>query len=174
MKAYISNGLDSRIVDPDPNKQYTRRKAAIEQCHDEAEDSVFELSSGKCWPKGPYTQQIEGVLPAVLTEEIVVTHLQSSGKHLKKSESFSNVDYSTLQRGHQYFMEFYIPGRHIQFCCKDNLVWIQACCYRSQKKNDSMHELKVVILSHVPHHVVKAFAHALLEVQACVARLLDC
>ena len=85
-----------------------------------------------------------------------MTHLQSSGKRLKKSESFSNVDYSTLQRGHQYFMESYIPGKHIQFCCKDNLVWIQARCYRSQKENDSMHELKVVISSHAPHHVAKA------------------
>ena len=83
--------------------------------------------------------------------------LQSSGKRLKKSESFSNVDYSTLQRGHQYFMESYIPGRHIRFCCNDNLVRIQACCYRSQKKNDSMHELKIAISSHAPHHVVKAF-----------------
>jgi len=156
VKAYISNGWDSRIVDPDPNKQYTKRKAAIEQCHEE-EDSVVELSSGKCWPKGSYTQQIEGVLPVVMTEEVIVTHLQSSGKHLKKSESFSNIDYSTLQRGHQYFMESYIPGRHIRFCCNDNLVWIQARCYRSQKKNDSMHELKVVISSHAPHHVVKAF-----------------
>jgi len=120
VKAYISNGWDSRIVDPDPNKQYTQRKVATEQCHED--DSVVELSSGKCWPKGPYTQQIEGVLPAVMTEEIIVTHLQSSGRRLKKSESFSNVDYSTLQRGHQYFMESYIPGRHIQFCCNDNLV----------------------------------------------------
>ena len=66
MKASISNGWDSRIVDPDPDKQYKQRKAAInEQCHDgEAEDSVLELSNGKCWSKGPYTQQIEGVLLA--------------------------------------------------------------------------------------------------------------
>jgi len=87
----------------------------------------------------------------------IMTHLQLSGKHLKKSKSFSNVDYSTLQRGHQYFMESYIPGKHIQFCCNDNLVWIQACCYHSQKKNNSMHELKLVISSHAPHHVAKAF-----------------
>ena len=95
----------------------------------------------------------------MLTEEIIIiiTHLQSSGKRLKKSESFSNVDYSTLQRGHQYFMEFYIPGKHIRFCCQNNLVWIQACCFRSQKKNDSMHELKLVITSHAPHHVATAF-----------------
>jgi len=158
VKAYFSNGWDSRIVDPDPEKkQYTQRKAAIEQCHDEADSSVVELSSGKCWPKGHYTQQINGVLPAVMTEDIILTHLQSSGKYLKKSESFINVDYSTLQRGHQYFMESYIPGRHIRFCYNDNLVWIQARCYCSQKKNYSMHELKVVISSRAPHHVVKAF-----------------
>ena len=64
------NGWDSRIVNLDPDKQYTWRKAAIEQCHDgEAENSVLDLSNGKCWLKGPYTQQIEGVLPAVLPEK---------------------------------------------------------------------------------------------------------
>ena len=65
--------IDSRIVNLDPDKQYTRRKAAIaiEQCRDrEAEDSVLELSNGKCWPKGPYAQQIEGVLSAVLTDAL--------------------------------------------------------------------------------------------------------
>ena len=66
-------------LDPDPNKQYTQRKAAIEKCHGEAEDLAVELSSGKCWPKDPYTQQIEGELLAVMTKEIIVMHLQSSG-----------------------------------------------------------------------------------------------
>ena len=59
-------------------------------------------------------------------------------------------------------MESYIPEKHIWFCCKDNLVWIQACYYRSQKKNDSMHGFKVVILSHAPHHVAK-------DVCSCIA-----
>ena len=76
-------------------------------------------------PKGPYTQQIQGVLPPLLTEELIITHLQSSGKRLKKDDSnYNNVDYSTLQRGHQYFMESYIPGKHIRFCCKDGAVWV--------------------------------------------------
>jgi len=67
------------------------------------------------WPKGPYTQQIQGVLPPLLTEELIMTHLQSSGKRLKKNSSYHNIDYSTLQREHQYFMESYIPGKHICF-----------------------------------------------------------
>ena len=58
MKTYISNGWDSKIIDPDPEKQYTKRRAAIEQHHSnngETADSnsVLELSSdNKCWPKG--------------------------------------------------------------------------------------------------------------------------
>ena len=76
--------------------------------------------------KGPYTQQIEGVLPSLLTEDLIISHLQSSGKQLKKSEDYCNVNYSTLQRGHQYFMESYIPGRHVHFCCKNDLVYVQA------------------------------------------------
>ena len=54
-------------------------------------------------------------------------------------------------------MESHIPGKHIRFCCKDNLVWIQARCYHSQKKNDSMHKLKLVFSSLTPRHVAKAF-----------------
>ena len=37
-----------------------------------------------------------------------MAHLQSSGKGLKKSRDYNNVDYLTLQRGHQYFTESYI------------------------------------------------------------------
>ena len=58
-----------------------------------------------------------------------MAHLQSSGKRLKKNKDYDNVDYSTLQRGHQYFMESYIPGKYVQFCCKDDLVWIQVRCH---------------------------------------------
>jgi len=154
VKAYISNGWDSRIVDPTLDKQYTRKKAEVE--HHKDEDNVIELNDVECWPKGPYTQQIKGVLPPVLTEEVIMNHLQSSGKRLKKNTNYSNVDYSTLQRGHQYFMESYIPGRYVRFCAKDSLVWVQARCYRSQKKNDTMHELKLVISTCPPYHVAKA------------------
>ena len=98
------------------------------------------------WPKGPYTQKIEGVLPAILTDDIITVHLQSSGKQLnpkrrRVSDSYSNIDYSTLQRGHQYFMESYIPGKHVRFCCKQGQVWVRARCYRSQKRNDPMHRV---------------------------------
>ena len=67
-------------------------------------------------------QQIEGVLPPLLTEELILTHLQTSSKRLKKNKNYCNIDYSTLQRGHQYFMELYIPGKHVYFCHEDDLV----------------------------------------------------
>ena len=54
-------------------------------------------------------------------------------------------------------MESYIPGKHIRFCCKDGTVWVQARCYRSQKKYDAMHQLKLAISSNAPYHVVKAY-----------------
>ena len=97
------------------------------------------------------------MLLPLLTEELIITHLQSSGKQLKKRNDYCNVDYSTLQRRHQYFMESYIPGRYIRFCCKDGIVWIQARCYRSQKKNDNMHQLKLAISCNAPYRVVKAY-----------------
>ena len=33
--------------------------------------------------KGPYTQQVAGVLPCILTDDVVTAHLKSSGKHLQ-------------------------------------------------------------------------------------------
>ena len=129
----------------------------VEQQEGSADDVPQEEDVGD-WPKGPYTQQIQGVLPPLLTEEIIMTHLKSSGKRLKTSSNYCNVDYSTLQRGHQYFMESYIPGKHVRFCCKDDIVWVQARCYRSQKKkNDTMHQLKVAISCNAPYHVVRAY-----------------
>ena len=115
----------------------------------EATSSAEVAYDADGWPKGPYTQQIQGVLPAIITDDIITTHLKSSGKQLqpkkrrKVSEdgdsstaagSYSNVDYSTLHRGHQYFMESYIPGRYVRFCSKEGQIWIKARCYRSQKK----------------------------------------
>ena len=110
------------------------------------------------------------MLPAILTDDIITTHLKSSGKQLhpkkrrKLSEvddnstagSYSNVDYSTLQRGHQYFMESYIPGRYVRFCCKEGQIWVRARCYRSQKKNDSMHYVNVALACESPHFVTRA------------------
>ena len=88
-------------MDPDPKKQYTQRKAMIEQqAESESADVLDDV--GDC-PKGPYTQQIEGVLHPMLREEIITAHLQSSGKRLKKNKEYNNVDYSTLQRGHQCY-----------------------------------------------------------------------
>ena len=91
------------------------------------------------------------MLPALLADDIATDHLKSSGKqvHPKKCRkashyddddsnlnitSYSNIDYSTFQRGHQYSMESYIPGRYVQFCCNQGQVWVQARCYCSQVK----------------------------------------
>jgi len=61
-------------------------------------------------------------------------------------------------------MESYIPGKHIRFCCKHGVVWVQARCYQSLKKNYAMHQLKLAISSNTPHTVPM-----LLAVQVCVA-----
>ena len=53
-------------------------------------------------------------------------------------------------------MEGYIPGKHVMFCSKDGVIWIKARCYHSQKKHDTMHEVKVAIANEYPHHVTRA------------------
>ncbi len=78
VKAYIANGWDKNIVDPDPQKKYTLRKdlsvsqpkTTDDNCTCTAGANTNEWD-GDGWPKGAYTQQIEGVLPAILTDNIV-------------------------------------------------------------------------------------------------------
>ena len=139
VKAYIDNGWDSRIIDPDPQKQYTIQKLQLKGQCDEETKHFLTASIDDAWPKGPYTQQIEGILPPIFTDRIILLHLQRYGQQLKArhGQGAVNVNYSTLQRGYQYFMEGYIPGKHVMFCSKENVVYVKARCYRSQKKNDS-------------------------------------
>ena len=68
LKTNISNGWVKRIVDPDSNKLYTQRKAVIDQQAVSESDDVLQDDVGY-WPKGPYTQQIKGVLSTFLTEK---------------------------------------------------------------------------------------------------------
>ena len=97
----------------------------------------------------------------MLTDDIILTHLQASGKQFrpkkKASSQPANIDYSTLQRGHQYFMEGYIPGKYVMFCLKDEVVWTKARYYHSQKKPATMHDVKVAITTQHPCHVTRAF-----------------
>jgi len=92
VKSSISNGWESRIVDPDSIHGGKLNRET---------DNVIDVLDIKCWPKSPYTQQIEGVLPdpSVLTEEVITDHLQSPGKCQRRT---SLMDYLDLQRGHQY------------------------------------------------------------------------
>ena len=66
----------------------------------------------------------------ILTDEIIFSHLQASGKRLRPKKNASNqpanIGYRALQRGHQYYIEGYIPGKHVMFCLKDEIVWIKA------------------------------------------------
>ena len=124
--------------------------------------SYSSTSESDSWPKGPYTQQIQGVLPPILTDDIILTHLQNSGKQLKSKKQKSvptNIDYSTLQRGHQYFVEGYIPGKHVMFCLQDSVIWIKAGCYHcSQKKHQ-----KAAFANEYPNHVVRAVCPCVAE-----------
>ena len=105
VKAYIANGWDKNIVDPDPQKKYTLRKDLSASQSKKTDDNCMYRAGASTnewdadgWPKGPYTQQIEGVLLALLTDDIVTTHLKSSGKqiHPKKHRKVSRNDDSNL------------------------------------------------------------------------------
>ena len=75
------------IFDPDPQKKYTAKKAqatadpttAVAATTSAVATSSVEVAyDADGWPKCPYTQQIQGVLPAIITDDIITTHLKSS------------------------------------------------------------------------------------------------
>ena len=93
IKAYISTGWDKNIIDPDPQKKYMLRKGLLLQpnlslCEARTDYDINELDADG-WPKGPYTQQVAGVLPCILTDDIVTAHLMSSGKQPRKCKKKS-------------------------------------------------------------------------------------
>ena len=51
------------------------------------------------WPKGPYTQQVEGVLPPIFTDtdSVILSHLQKSGKQLKAKSTDHMQDDAIIQ-----------------------------------------------------------------------------
>ena len=155
VKAFIANGWDKRTEDPNANN---KNSSTSEMEHTMSQLLLIDVEFAS-WPKGPYTQQIQGILPPLITENIILMHLQALGKQLKaakKKDVPTNIDYSTLQRGHQYFKGGYIPGKYLMFCTINNSIFIKARCYRSQKKHDTMHEVKVAISSVYSHSVTRA------------------
>ena len=97
----------------------------------------------------------------------------SSGKRFRPKKNASsepaNIDYTTLQRGHQYFMEGYIPRKHVMFCLKDEIVWIKVL--PQSEETCVMHDIKVAITIQLCH-VTRAFCSCVVEKLACAAMLL--
>ena len=82
MKAFIVNGCDQKIVDFDPDKYTRTPQHAVSTVSDTTVTKLqFHTSTSSdyesdSWPRGPYTQQIQGILPSILTDDIILTHLQ--------------------------------------------------------------------------------------------------
>ena len=83
VKAFIANGWDKRLVDSDPDKKYTRTlqnsasgsasgKVSANSNTATATTQLQSHSSADSqpvsWPMSPYTQQIQGILPPILTD----------------------------------------------------------------------------------------------------------
>ena len=125
VNAFIDNGWDKIRVDPDSNKKYNKliklQSPLIPHTPDLQSATQSSVNDHSCSrPKGLYTQQILRVLPLILTDEIIFSHLQAYGKQFRPKKNANrqpaNINSSTLQRGHQYFMRGYIPGKHVMFC----------------------------------------------------------
>ena len=110
--------------------------------------------------KGPLflsdTRNITYLLYVLMTTSFS-THLQFSGKQLKHKVQRNvpeNIDYSTSQRGHQYFMEGYILESMSYFVWRMVLFGSKPGAITAKRStHNAMHEVKVAICKWIsaPH-----------------------
>lgn len=124
MYEYIRTGKDKNIVDPDPDKIYSRRKERPSTSTDVGgQDSVSVQ-----FPSVGWGTSLENM--PMFTRVEMNHHIRKSGK------SIANKDHHTVPTGLVKAQRFLDDQRYFFFQSK--------CCH-SFRKNDSSHQLRVAL-----------------------------
>ena len=131
---YIRTGKDKNIIDPDPDKIYSRRKERVSTSTDVGgQDSVSvqfpSVGWGTSLDKMPMFTRVE-----------MNRHIMKSGK------SIANKDHHTVPTGlvkaQRFLDDEYLE--EIQ-CTSDHIFFFQSKCCHSFRKNDPSHHLRVAL-----------------------------
>ena len=139
VQEYIASGRDQLIVDPDPNKIYTKRKAR--ECSILLPDSSSQnkASAGVKYPSTGWGKALEK-LP-LFTKAEMKKHIENSGKKMGSVEHHSVP--TSLKRAKTFLQDEYL--KDIEANDDEHYFYFKCKCYHSYKKHDAPHTIQVAL-----------------------------
>ena len=139
VEEYIASGRDKFVVDPDPNKIYTKPKAR--ECSVSLPDSLSQNNVGTQvkYPTTGWGKALEK-LP-LFTKAEMKKHVENSGKRIGNAEHHSVP--TSLKRAKTFLQEEYL--KEIEASVDEDYFYFKCKCYHSYKKHEAPHTIQVAL-----------------------------
>ena len=139
VEEYIKSGHDRNIVDPDPNKIYTKRK----EHNAAASKDVGASVSGESQPAQPkYPSDgwsTDLTKMPFFTRAEMNEHVSKSGKNIDSSTSTHSVP-TSVRKATTFLKDEYL--KEILAASDESNFYFKSHCHHSFRKNDPPHNLK--------------------------------
>jgi len=139
VEEYIASGRHKIIIDPDPNKIFTKRKAR--ECSISLANSSTQIKDVNKvnYPTTVWGKALEK-LP-LFTKAEMKKHIENSGKKMGSVEHHSVP--TGLKRAKTFLQEEYL--KDIEANDDENYFYFQCKCYHSYKKHETPHKIQVAL-----------------------------
>ena len=142
VEEYIKSGHDRNIVDPDPNKIYTKRK----EHNAAASKDVGASVSGESQPAQPkYPSDgwsTDLTKMPFFTRAEMNEHVSKSGKNIDSSTSTHSVP-TSVRKATTFLKDEYL--KEILAASDESNFYFKSHCHHSFRKNDPPHNLKMAL-----------------------------
>ena len=142
VEEYIKSGHDRNIVDPDPNKIYTKRK----EHNAAASKDVGASVSGESQPAQPkYPSDgwsTDLTKMPFFTRAEMNEHVSKSGKNIDSSTSTHSVP-TSVRKATTFLKDEYL--KEILAASVESNFYFKSHCHHSFRKNDPPHNLKMAL-----------------------------
>ena len=139
VEEYIASGRDKIIVDPDPNKIYTKRKARECSISLPGSSSHTKEVTEINYPTTGWGRNLEK-LP-LFTKAEMKKHVENSGKRVGSVEHHSVP--TSLKRAKTFLQDEYL--KDIEANDDENYFYFKCKCYHSYKKHEAPHTIQVAL-----------------------------
>jgi hypothetical protein len=174
VEEYIKAGRDKNIVDPDPNKIYTRRKEKQNSSQGTGEHPPIK------YPTNGWSTKLERM--PLFTRAEMNLHVSQSGKNIASVSKNHSVP-TSMRKAKTFLEDEYL--KDVLAASDNNYFYFKAFCYHSYRKNDDPHNLKLglcLLTGNVQHAFCSCVAgsvgfcnHILgLMMKLCKLSLYDC
>lgn len=143
MEEYISQGKDADIVDPDPNKIFTKRKLSKQgKILDERQDESSATQTTRVklkYPQDGWSNSLSKM--PFFTRAEIDNHIKESGKRLGSGNNHSVP--TSWRRGKTFLENEYL--KDIECSSDDCYFYFRCQCYHSYKTKEAPHSLKLAL-----------------------------